>query len=71
MSNVGQKGRETQTRVVNYFQQALGYRYLGDWHDRQGNRNVGTPIQTCHIKKCMKQIADRQEPLSETHEEDH
>ncbi|MBK8972116.1 MAG: HsdR family type I site-specific deoxyribonuclease [Hahellaceae bacterium] len=40
MSNVGQKERETQKRVVNFFQQALGYRYLGDWHDRQNNRNV-------------------------------
>lgn len=40
MSNVGQKERETQKRVVNFFQQALGYRHLGDWHDRQNNRNV-------------------------------
>ncbi|MEZ8184237.1 type I restriction endonuclease subunit R [Shewanella sp. 5S214] len=44
MSNVGQKERATQNRVVDFFQQQLGYRYLGDWKDRQDNRNVESHI---------------------------
>ncbi len=40
MSNVGQRERATQDRVVNFFQQELGYDYLGDWQDRENNRNI-------------------------------
>ena len=40
MSKVGQREIQTQRRVVAFFQNALGYRYLGRWQDRPGNRNV-------------------------------
>lgn len=40
MSTVGQIERATQNRVVKLFRETLGYEYFGDWHDRQGNRNV-------------------------------
>jgi type I restriction enzyme R subunit len=40
VSNVGQKERATQNRVVNFFNQSLGYDYLGDWQDREGNKNI-------------------------------
>lgn len=40
MSNVGQRERITQNRVVSFFQQALGYDYLGDWQEREGNKNI-------------------------------
>jgi type I restriction enzyme R subunit len=40
MSNVGQRERVTQNRVVNFFKKALGYDYLGDWQDRENNRNI-------------------------------
>lgn len=40
MTAVGQRERETQRRVVALFRDTLGYRYLGDWHDRAHNRNV-------------------------------
>lgn len=40
MSTVGQIERATQNRVVKLFRETLGYDYFGDWHDRQGNRNV-------------------------------
>ncbi|MFZ6799254.1 type I restriction endonuclease subunit R [Undibacterium sp. Di24W] len=40
MTNVGQIERHTQNRVVQFFQSELDYHYLGDWHDRQSNRNV-------------------------------
>lgn len=40
MNTVGQRERLTQQRVLRFFQDELGYRYLGDWKDRAGNRNV-------------------------------
>ena len=40
MSTVGERERVTQNRVVQFFQSELDYHYLGDWHDRQSNRNV-------------------------------
>lgn len=40
MSNVGEKERVTQNRVVSLFRDALGYDYLGDWQDRDGNSNI-------------------------------
>lgn len=33
MTKTGQKERATQNRVVKHLQ-SLGYRYLGDWHDK-------------------------------------
>lgn len=40
MSNVGQRERITQERVVKFFQEELNYDYLGDWHERNNNWNV-------------------------------
>ena len=40
MTTVGQRERATQQRVVRFFIEELGYRYLGDWHKRPNNRNV-------------------------------
>jgi type I restriction enzyme, R subunit len=40
MSIVGQIERKTQQRVVTLFRETLGYDYLGDWRDREGNRNI-------------------------------
>lgn len=40
MSAVGQIERATQKRVVKLFEQTLGYDYLGDWKDRDNNRNI-------------------------------
>lgn len=39
MSNVGQRERATQQRIVEFFQSELGYRYLGDNHE-QDNKNI-------------------------------
>jgi type I restriction enzyme R subunit len=46
MSNVGQKERASQNRVVDFFQSELDYRYLGDWQERDNNRNIETSILT-------------------------
>jgi type I restriction enzyme R subunit len=40
MSTVGQREKRTQQRVVTLFREQLGYDYLGDWTDREGNRNL-------------------------------
>lgn len=39
MSNVGQRERATQQRVIQLLTQQLGYTYLGNWHD-QDNKNI-------------------------------
>ena len=43
MSAVGQVGkieRATQNRVVKLFRKRLGYTYLGNWKEREGNSNI-------------------------------
>ncbi|MBU2569234.1 MAG: type I restriction endonuclease subunit R [Gammaproteobacteria bacterium] len=44
MSNVGQRERITQNRIVQFFQADLGYRYLGNWQDRANNKNIEVDI---------------------------
>lgn len=40
MSTVGKPERATQRRVIKLFEEELGYRYLGDWTDRDSNSNI-------------------------------
>jgi type I restriction enzyme R subunit len=40
MSKIGQSERATQDRVIALFRNGLGYRYLGDWRDRDDNSNI-------------------------------
>jgi len=51
MTPVGEKEIETQRRVVALFRDGLGYRYLGDWRDRDGNRNVESRILASFLKR--------------------
>ena len=44
MSNINQRERITQHRVVQFFQDELGYRYLGNWHSRADNKNIERDI---------------------------
>ena len=36
---VGQNERKTQDRIVTFFQEKLGYNYLGNWEERE-NSNI-------------------------------
>jgi len=40
MSTIGSPERVTQNRVIALFSDELGYRYLGNWTDRDGDGNV-------------------------------
>jgi type I restriction enzyme R subunit len=44
MSKVGKLERETQNRIIQLFQKELGYRYLGNWEERDNNSNVEEEI---------------------------
>ncbi|HAP42041.1 MAG TPA: restriction endonuclease subunit R [Nitrospira sp.] len=51
MSTVGQPERVTQNRVIALFRDELGYRYLGDWADREGNSNIEEGLLTEYLTK--------------------
>ncbi|MDX2230551.1 MAG: HsdR family type I site-specific deoxyribonuclease [Leptolyngbyaceae cyanobacterium bins.349] len=51
MSTVGQRERITQNRVVKLFQAQLGYTYLGNWGDRDNNRNIEPGLLTQWLKQ--------------------
>ncbi|EIC30801.1 type I restriction endonuclease subunit R [Methylomicrobium album] len=51
MSQVGQRERTTQNRIVEFFQHQLGYRYLGNRHDREDNKNIEVDLLTAWLKK--------------------
>jgi len=40
VSDVGKAERETQNRLIALFRDELGYRYLGDWSDRDRNSKI-------------------------------
>lgn len=40
MSKVGQRERLAQQQVLRFFQDEMGYRYLGKWKDRDGNSHA-------------------------------
>src|SRR5689334_22626694 len=51
MNTVGQIEKRTQARVVKLFRDKLRYGYLGNWIDREGNRNIQPEYLTGFLKK--------------------
>jgi type I restriction enzyme R subunit len=51
MTSIGQPERATQNRVIALFRDELGYRYLGDWTDRDGNSNIEEGLLTDYLTK--------------------
>ena len=50
MTTVGQIEKRTQGRVVQLFQDQLGYDYLGNWTDRAGNANIEPAYLRPHLE---------------------
>lgn len=46
MSDIGKPERTSQNRVIDLFRDELGYDYLGDWTDRDGNSNIEEELLT-------------------------
>jgi len=51
MSKIGQPERATQNRVIAVFRDELGYRYLGDWRDRDDNSNIEEHLLTAYLSR--------------------
>jgi type I restriction enzyme, R subunit len=50
MSDVGQRERETQDRVVQLLHRQLGYDYLGNWKDRAGTSNIEVELLAQNLR---------------------
>ena len=51
MNTIGQKERRTQQNVIAFFKEALGYDYLGNWHQRPDNSNIEKALLTDWLKR--------------------
>src|SRR3989338_2175143 len=51
MSSVGQIEKKTQQRVVKLFRDTLGYDYLGNWIEREDNRNIEPKLLRAFLRK--------------------
>ena len=49
--SVGQVEKRTQARVVKLFREKLRYDYLGNWIDREDNRNIEPELIRAFLKK--------------------
>ena len=52
MSDIGKPERVTQNRVVQLFEKQLGYTYLGDRSDREGNSNIEESLLTDYLTRA-------------------
>ena len=51
MNSVGQPERATQNRVIELFRDELGFRFLGDWTDRDGNSNIEEGLLAANLTR--------------------
>jgi type I restriction enzyme R subunit len=51
MSAIGKPERVTQNRIIALFRDALGYRYLGDWSERESNSNLEEALLAAWLTK--------------------
>jgi len=49
--DIGQPERATQHRIIALFRDELGYRYLGDWRDRENNSNIEEDRLNAYLTK--------------------
>ena len=50
MNTVGEREIQTQGRVITFFQDVLGYTYLGTWQERADNSNIEKTLLTDWLK---------------------
>ncbi len=51
MSGIGQPEWVTQKRVLVLLADELGYRYLGNWIDREGSSNIEDALLTRYLSR--------------------
>jgi type I restriction enzyme, R subunit len=51
MNTVGEIEKKTQQRVVRLFRDQLGCDYLGDWTEREGNRNIEEDLLRAFLRE--------------------
>ena len=51
MTPIGKIERKTQNRVIQLFQTELGYEFLGNWEEREGNSNIEEKLLTNYLTK--------------------
>jgi type I restriction enzyme R subunit len=51
MNNIGKPERATQDRIISLFRDELGYRYVGNWIDRENNSNIEEGLLTAYLTK--------------------
>lgn len=49
---IGKPERATQNRIVELFKNELGYRYLGNWEERENNSNIEFDLLTSFLTKA-------------------
>ncbi len=61
MTDVGQRERNTQERVIRFFTQKLGYQYLGNWRQRD-NSNIEKEL----LRKYLKEQSNTETAIENT-----
>lgn len=51
MNGVGERERITQNRIINLFENKLGYKYLGNWKDRKSNSNIEEELLRDYLRR--------------------
>ena len=64
MRAVGQKEIFTQQRVVAFFQDALGYAYLGNWQGRHHNERFRVLMDALMPQWCLYKDELNRAPLA-------
>ncbi len=61
MNNINKPELATQKRVIELFQKQLGYRYLGDWSEKDDNSNIEENILSAYLRNtgCSSELTSR------------